>query len=517
MVFDNKQNQYDTSAQTLSAQKRVYSGRVNLIFLGLIIVSVLCLLLTRPGLWQTQALHWQGETGENITGSLYLPAKEQSALPGILLLHGVTQDHQSMGLMAQYLAMHGFAVLSVDLPEDHYVQQQTALSAIHFLRTQTQVNAAKIAIVGHSMGASLAGLVAQQAGQIPVSVGIGMHPEEIGGEQIWITGIYDSLHPPWSLPDPSLVKVSASANHHTEMLDPGVHHMVFKILEQQLLLSKPETESGGINFQALKTGQLYLRFWAKTLLAIGFCGFLACQWPFNAGSIRGLTALSIAIAGFLLAGYFHYLPTRPTAIAVVLLLVAYFASQVFHHFGAAKLRHIGLVVCFLWVAREMASLLRGARVWIQHPQFLLDWPLALWQSLLYYPQALSEKLVVLLFQDTLFKLEPSWILLAILMLEWLFPCWYLKLFWSYGAEKQLHRSSPKLGAKKNGAFFILFIAILLLAGVLFVRLQQGYLRPETLTRLRPVLMGDILPTGIIFALSMGFYLNKRQKNAPEMT
>lgn len=83
-----------------------------------------------------------------------------SALPGVIFIHGAVNDHSVWGLQSRSLAHHGYTVLAVDLP-GHGRSTGPALSSIEAAGQWIVdlIHAAgmrRTALVGHSMGSLIA-------------------------------------------------------------------------------------------------------------------------------------------------------------------------------------------------------------------------------------------------------------------------------------------------------------------------------------------------------------------------
>jgi pimeloyl-ACP methyl ester carboxylesterase len=90
------------------------------------------------------------------------------ALPGVVFVHGALHDHSVWGLQSRYLAHHGRAVLSVDLP-GHGRSGGTALdvpAAGRWLAALIDASGLRrCALVGHSMGSLIALEAAARLGE----------------------------------------------------------------------------------------------------------------------------------------------------------------------------------------------------------------------------------------------------------------------------------------------------------------------------------------------------------------
>ncbi len=104
--------------------------------------------------------------GETLKGSLYVP-KGDGPFPAVVMCHGLLSCRAEFGLYAERLASRGYVALAFDL-RGHgqsggvrgLVSQERgtddAISAVEFLVQQPEVDATRIGILGHSLGATIA-------------------------------------------------------------------------------------------------------------------------------------------------------------------------------------------------------------------------------------------------------------------------------------------------------------------------------------------------------------------------
>lgn len=127
-----------------------------------------------------------GETAMPITPR---PAKQRP--PAVVLVHGFAADRVAMSTLARRLAQNGYAVLAIDLhghgsnrnpfalgvAEDN-VMRGDIRAAVDYLRNSQLVDAARIVVMGHSMGAGAALDYATQdpniAGAVMISGGFAL-------------------------------------------------------------------------------------------------------------------------------------------------------------------------------------------------------------------------------------------------------------------------------------------------------------------------------------------------------
>jgi pimeloyl-ACP methyl ester carboxylesterase len=498
--------QYDTGEDPSPAESDP-QGKLPayaLIWILLAGIGWLGLVLAGPFEYQRQPLQWESQAasagqidhpdspGQTLRGDLWLPRQANRPLPAVILVHGVMSSRLQPELAARSLSRAGIAVLTFDLrgygesdpgpdlPAEH---RQDVLSALAFLRAQPGIDPHRISLIGHSMGATAVLEAGAEDGQLRSVFAIGMHGE---GRAHWLTGLYDNLHSPSLYPPLNQkVTISPSANHQTEWNDLWLLSHLQRQLEADFGLPQ-----GSGPWPEL------LRIWSGSLLAIGLLGIGSALLAPLAIYLR-LGLLSALAAGFLLGSGLGWFDAGLSAIGLLLLLGAYILSQV----PARRLYSLAWLGLGFFVARELAALLRALPWLLPDPGQILWLPLYLWQSLSYYPIALSHGLRSLLFSHSQTQLEASWVLMALAAGEWLFPGWWLKI-----GQWKPQRQGPALG--------LLAVALLILAGLLWTRLSQGYLEPEALQHLLRVLLGEVPTLGF---LALGYWLYQKRKSAPEMT
>ncbi len=455
----------------------------------LIFIGVLCLLCGlfclsfRPLRVTFQYVSWTvGQ--DTVRGTLWLPESIQTPIPGVILVHGVMSDRDTFVSAAQSLAQSGVAALSFDLrgygdsdpaadtAENH---QQDLLSAILFLRSQSIVQADKLTLVGHSMGATTVAEVVNGLG-LQAAYGMGMEPQSgqaVESEIQWLTGLYDSIHPPAAY---TQVWVSATANHQTEPFDLTLWRQIWSGIQLDTDLSDLKAQG-------------WWRFYGAVLVGLGALLLLLGSGWFQVGQYSTLLGLSLAIALLTGLGYFQILAGPFAGNIIFVLLLAYVLSGL----TSKRQNQLLLTVLLIWGSRELASLLRTIPHYLTEPQALAVLPLYLSQSLT-YPLIAVLKLKSFLFTSFYTRLEPSAYLLGLLMLEWLFPGWWCKYSIKNGS---LSRSSKR-------SAIILMLALMLLAICVFYRFQQGYLYSDSLHKVAGVVFKDILPTFVLAGL--GFWI-----------
>lgn len=125
---------------------------------------------SEPDQWQTAtSLVWIPAGDHEVPGLLTTPADEDHRVPAVLLLHGDTASKNTPLLthLEPLLAQHGIASLAIDFAgSGDSKQPQTALTypgmmsdawtAFTYLQHQPDIDASRVAILGHSRGGTVA-------------------------------------------------------------------------------------------------------------------------------------------------------------------------------------------------------------------------------------------------------------------------------------------------------------------------------------------------------------------------
>ena len=123
------------------------------------------------------------------------PPEAAARPPAVVLVHGFAADRVAMSTLARRLAQNGYAVLAIDLhghganrnafafgvAEDNVLRQDIR-AAVNYLRNAQLVDASRIVVMGHSMGAGAALDYATQdtdiAGAVMISGGWALWGEQ---------------------------------------------------------------------------------------------------------------------------------------------------------------------------------------------------------------------------------------------------------------------------------------------------------------------------------------------------
>lgn len=466
---------------------RLRASPLALLAAALLLACLGLLYLLGPLPYSAQILIWQSEQGETLQARLWLPrdagATAQTPLQGVLLVHGVASNAQQLAPAARALAAGGQAVLTLSLHGTEARQVQQVLSAVQLLRSQPRIQG--VALVGHSRGARLAAEVALLAGDIAPVIALGARPEQLPLNAV-MTGLYDSLHPPWRLPAGPQTFVSPSASHQSVWHDFWLQGQL-----QQLLSDQPAP-----------LARESLRLSVQVLLALSLLALGASQYPLRPGGYPGVLLLSAASGGLLLAGYLGGLQPAAAALALLLLGGVYLLGQL-----PGRLWHSpGLRLLLMLIGLREAGTLLRALIW--DPAALLWWPLALWQNLLVYPLWLQRGLTQLFFVADAAQLQPAWPLLALLAAEILFPAWWRR--WLVPASDQV--AVPAAGLPPRLTLLLAGLSGLVLVGLWYWRLGQGYLSAGSLGRVAETLALETVPAVLLAGL-LGWFWRGRNHRA----
>ena len=160
----------------------------NLILLAiaavLAIISLLNLFAAGDGVTR------RAETINGVPMEIFTPASTSAPLPAVLVVHGFSGNKQLMYGFGYTLARNGYAAALIDfaghgasldrLPDNPVGDAQYEKlagnidTALNWLRQQSFVDPARVAILGHSMGASAVARYGSEHGDVPATIAISL-------------------------------------------------------------------------------------------------------------------------------------------------------------------------------------------------------------------------------------------------------------------------------------------------------------------------------------------------------
>lgn len=438
-----------------------------------------------------------------IKGTLWLPhALNAEQVPGVLLVHGMASSRRNVQSLAKMLAYQGMVVFTPDLRgygasiirgDDSAEATDATLDvedSLVFLRGHPAVDPQAMAVLGHSLGASLVeGLAADMPPAL--RIGLSMRPAESAVSAVqWWTGLYDPLHPPYLT---KFQYVSPCTSHGMALED---------ICVKKQLLSTLSTA-----FHQASNPAFFWLTLAQQACMIGLGLSLVGLWVWGPLAPGGYSLLLASLAGcvvFGLAGYFRWLYPAYCATAIGLLTLGYLLRLSLHRQRVLMLLAWGGVA---YLAHVSASVLRGLFSLGLTPLPLADiryLPLFLFQSVLYLPLWTHDKILSLFFHQQYARVEPT-------LVFWLF--WGVEMLWPGRVVTVLDQVLLFLTRPARERFPLRQLAVLCallcaLLGVVLWRLDQGYLSIKIVQNLMDLSLGAILPGLCFFWLYYRLFLRK---------
>lgn len=129
-----------------------------------------------------QNVEFSSGESERVRGVLFAP-NATGKFPGIVFTHGLLSEHKEFGAYPEQLAQRGFVTLALDLRGHGASDGQPGLisqargvqdirAALTCLVTHPQVDAARLGLVGHSLGAALSVCAAVEDARVKAMVAI---------------------------------------------------------------------------------------------------------------------------------------------------------------------------------------------------------------------------------------------------------------------------------------------------------------------------------------------------------
>lgn len=445
------------------------------------------------------------DSGQSLKGWLWAPldGAEKGRRPGVVLVHGVAAQKESLDVTARFLARQGLVVLNFDLPgaaESRGVtaDMSTAVWAAQaFLRQQPWVRADQMALIGHSLGAQAVLAVAEDSPKLALFGALGYHPPPAQAppcQAFYGAGQYDLLHPPSQLQRPPVVApcqhtfwVSPAADHTTVMGDTLTLHALWRWL-QQAWGQAPTAPDRRDTYARWGSGLYGVGFMGAVL--IGLVGFSARQRLFLLGGV-GIVAWGLAELHFLAAW-------DVSSILLCLLLLG--VCQPWLSKGLFVVGGLAATLACLWLTTE--ALQAGVSDIFSLPLFFV-------QSVLHGPTALLNTVRPWLFDSYSDQLHLSWLWGLLGAAEYFRPGIVLAPVIRL-SERWITPPSDRSFVSGN-----MFLGLLLGVGALFSvvawRWQQGYVYGGALGEMGRVLILALVAVGLTVGIGRGvaIYIKKR--------
>lgn len=448
-----------------------------------------------------------------LKGTLWLPLTP-SAVPGVVLVHGMASSRRGMQHLAKTLAYQGMGAFVFDLQgygessaikaqTPHAIYRENVIESLRFLQSHPAIQSHHIAFVGHSLGADVLSQLPESTPGLRIAVGL--HPDSPAPQSTlqWWTGLYDPLHPPY-VHSGTNSYVSPCTGHSGAPEDLCLAQQLQKTLATAFSL--PSTSAHQVLKAHLHHGGMVLLGTCLLLLVLAL--------PLAPRGYPLLLPTLIALTPFVLAGYFRWLYPPYCASAMVLISLAYFLRQ----WPLSALQKGGQLLGGLWAVHLGVSTLRGMYALFTAPTLsfggfgafgaLLQWPLFVLQSALLPLQTIHDKALAWGFTQTYARTEPGLFLIAVFMVEIIWPGGIVRV-----VRRVLNRS---LRAQRSVGTQVLPLLVLMAGlGVLaYWRYQQGFLNINILQNIGPLFWGVILPELLIFGFLYKRFCRSIAKVAP---
>jgi len=467
--------------------------------------------------------------------------------PAAIICEPFNSPPEVSRLLALELVKSGFIVLTFDwagrAPQENRQLLRSAVmeparadaaAAAAYLRALPEVDPDRIAITGHSVGGTLAIEVANDDPRMMAVASIGMEADvsrERPHNLLWAVGLYDEFRVLNRMRDvfqasadtaameevtvgdfrrgtARRLAVSATTDHFTELQDQGIHREVIKWF-RQVAGSPGSLPPLGMETRTMLSMLAWLATLAGALLTLRVTAG-GSRWLLRGvagGALLGVLFLS-QIRG---RGYF--LASEGIEWLLVLTLLAGFLSTR-DPVGLGRAgRWAWKVGWVFWASLLLTMMVNNVAYYWQHPNYFLVFPaFAIHQALdgLYTYLLLYPCPFLFSVHNPEAILPRAWVF-AVIGIELLSPGILLSAL----ARLVHHQPRPTPGGGKRSwiSVAILLLLLGLLAGVAWMRFQQGFLTPESASAAARYLARFCVLPILIFALL--WRLSSRWRPAPQ--
>lgn len=474
------------------------------------------------------------------------PAKFDRA-PAAIVCQPLNNPAEYGRMLALELVQDGFVVLTFDwhgqVPAENRqllrVRTQETLradlaAAVADLRRRPEVNPERVMVAGHSVGGTLAIEAALADPTIAAVASIGMDADVSPSQPrnlLWVLGLYDEFRSlgemrggfeqsaprgrrrtlegvtvgDFAAGTARRLGVSPTSDHFTELQDSGIHREVLDWFRLAAGLGA-ESRPLRMEYRGLLVMLAFLTALVAALLTLR--RLLAARWVTGSGRNGVLpAAVAIALAGIVVLarlsthGRFLMAADGIMALVAFALLAApacAVEAKTLRRAGRNTLR-VGLV---LWASVLLTLLANNVPYYAQNPRDLAAFP----EFAVLHPLDLAYAYLLVYPRPLLFSvygpegIAPRWWVYATLGIEVVFSGTVL----AFIANLARRPRSAALGGVKSARPAVSLIVLLVLtgflAGVLWLRLEQGFLTGESARTGLRFLLRFAVPPFFIFVL-----------------
>ncbi|MEW6368419.1 MAG: dienelactone hydrolase family protein [Acidobacteriota bacterium] len=456
-----------------------------------------------------------------------------AGLPAVVIIQPFNNPPEYARLLSLELAREGFVVLTFDwrgrtARENRQALRTDALdvmgadvaAAVAYLRKRPEVDPARISVVGHSVGATLAVEAGLDDPSIAAVVAIGMEAmaaPRVPSNLLWVIGLYDEFYglgrmracfresTGAAVPENTTVgdfkdgtarrlAVSLTADHFSELQDKNVHREVVRWLGQAAGLSY-EPSGPSMEMHSLLIAATWLTAVVAAILTVLRPGR---RWP-----VARRLAPAAALMGILLLAHVEDQTRMVTADAMLGLLIfgliAGALCKVPPETLARKLRACARVALTIWISVLLTLLVNAVPAFVDKPGRLASVPefaIRHLFDLLYAYVLVFPRPYVISHAAGAVVTPRMWVLL-VLAVEVAVPGLFLGCL-ARLINPRGTRVEPRAASIRDAV--VLTVLALILAAILWLRFQQGLLTEESALAAGLCILRYALPPIIIFAL-----------------